>query len=135
MASEQKISKALNFVQEIEKHIVHGDRDAILEAVSSCEERNHLVALGTRLKHLSVPKADTTIFTHLTKTECQTKISELLDTIFDQFHKFHENSSKNLSTGVSSESKTIVQTNSLDPLRLLFNWQTYFLFLTTKTLI
>ena len=52
MASGQKFLKGTDFVQHIESLILKGDSYAILQLVDSCKERNHLVALGTRLKQL-----------------------------------------------------------------------------------
>ena len=86
MASEQKkFSKATDFQHFIESLIVQGDKKSILNSVNECQNRNHLVALGTRLKQLLIDKKSDVIFTKLTLVECKQKILEY--TVFKKIDK------------------------------------------------
>ena len=66
MAGDHKFEKGIYFVSHIEKLIIQGKKDAILGAVKNSNERNHLVALGSRLKQLLLENKETVIFTKLT---------------------------------------------------------------------
>ena len=86
MASGQKhFSKGTDFVEYIENLISKGDRNAILSEVKNCQRRNHLVALGTRLKQLLVHQKCPLIFIQITAVECQNEFVKILHQVFGKF--------------------------------------------------
>ena len=108
MAGGQKFKKALDFVNFIEGLILKGDRVGIYETIKACSERNHLVALGSRLKQLILVNKSGIIFTQLTLERCKEEIYKILEIIL-KFYKSFQPDKKTENLSMSLEPQKVAQ--------------------------